>query len=163
MILIDIMINIWIYYSFEYEFIYNYGLVLSFIYYFLKFEKKDTFSNLYLLIMIYTYFTLFFYEYRELILIILFYNTFGNTVFNIIKFFIRDEEASIILSFIFCSYFMLFNSLLFFYFIGVCSQSYFTNILKIDYKLNKYLLPVFLFIIIEKSENLYFGYTYSQI
>ena len=163
MLLIDIMINIWIFYSFEYEFIYNYGLFFSFIYYFLKFEKKDIFSSLYLLIMIYTYFTLFFYEHRELILIILFYNTFGNTVFNTIKFFIRNEEASFILSLVFSSYFLVLNSLLFFYFIGLCSQSYFTNILKIDYKLNKYLLPVFLFIIIEKSENLYFGYTYNEI
>jgi hypothetical protein len=100
MLLIDIMINIWIFYSFEYEFIYNYGLFFSFIYYFLKFEKKDLFSSLYLLIMIYTYFHLFFSADREFALTIFFYNTFGNTVFNIIKYCIKNEEASFIFSLI---------------------------------------------------------------
>jgi hypothetical protein len=163
LILSDIMIHIWILYSYNYEHIYNYGLILSFFYYFFKFEKKDLFINLYILIMIYTYFHLFFSADREFVLTIFFYNTFGNTVFNIIKYCIKNEEACFIFSLIFCNYFLFSNSLLFLYFIGLCSQLYFSNILKINYRLNTYLLPLFLFIIIEKFENIYFGYTYTYI
>jgi hypothetical protein len=139
----NILICIWISSS-DNEFIFSFGLTLIFIYIQLKYDNLDL--NL---IIFYTFYNLLNSLHEDIIFNIIFYNTIADTLFLITNNFLK-KEFSLIFTLIFCQYLLNYSYLyLFSFLIGTIFNKY-----------SIYLTPLFLFFVIEKIENLYFGYRY---
>ena len=143
-ILNNLIIYLWISYSYN-EFIFSFGLTLIFIYTQLKYDDLDL--NL---IIFYIFYNLLNSLHGDIIFNIIFYNTLGNTIFLFTNNFLKNKEFSFIFTIFICQYFLNYSNMyLVSYLIGTIFNKY-----------SIYLIPLFLFFLIEQLENLYFGYRY---
>lgn len=143
-ILNNLIIYLWISYSYN-EFIFSFGLTLIFIYTQVKYDDLDL--NL---IIFYIFYNLLNSLHGDIIFNIIFYNTLGNTIFLFTNNFLKNKEFSFIFTIFICQYFLNYSNMyLVSYLIGTVFNKY-----------SIYLIPLFLFFLIEQLKNLYFGYRY---